>query len=220
MAPPAIVDRACARGLGLIAVCDHNAAGNAEAVQRAAGGRLVVLAGLELATAEDIHVLGLFPDVGRAVAAADAVGVSLPDGSRRPVGGQWLLDAEGRVLGQETRMLAAASSLGLADAIALVKGHGGLAIAAHVDRPSFSVVSQLGCWPPGMAFDAVEISAAGVLARRDQEWAALGVAMVTGSDSHYLADIGCCWTELRMDRPGLEGVAGALACGAWRIRHA
>ena len=34
MSPPAIVDAALAAGLDMIAVCDHNAAGNAGAVGR------------------------------------------------------------------------------------------------------------------------------------------------------------------------------------------
>jgi predicted metal-dependent phosphoesterase TrpH len=61
MSPPAIVDAALAAGLDMIAVCDHNAAGNTRAVGEAAGARLAVISGIEITTVEEVHVIGLFP---------------------------------------------------------------------------------------------------------------------------------------------------------------
>jgi len=78
MSPPAIVDAALAAGLGLIAVCDHNAAGNTGAVGEAAGSRLSVISGIEITTAEEVHVVGLFPTVTAAANAADEVRETLP----------------------------------------------------------------------------------------------------------------------------------------------
>ena len=43
-------------------------------------------------------------------------------------------------------------------AVALVHRHGGLAVAAHIDRPSFGVIGQLGFFPAEAGFDAVEVS--------------------------------------------------------------
>ena len=63
MTPPAIVHEAVMKGLGMIAICDHNSAANTEAVQKAAGGLLTVIAGMEITTAEEVHVIGLFPTV-------------------------------------------------------------------------------------------------------------------------------------------------------------
>ncbi len=79
MTPPDIVATALERGLDMIAVCDHNSAGNAAAVQQAAGERLGVVAGMEITTAEEVHVLGLFPDAQTAASAATTVAASLPD---------------------------------------------------------------------------------------------------------------------------------------------
>ncbi len=39
-----------------------------------------------------------------------------------------------------------------------MKQHGGLAVAAHVDRRAFGVVAQLGFFPRDAGFDAVEVS--------------------------------------------------------------
>ncbi|MCX5758981.1 MAG: PHP domain-containing protein, partial [Candidatus Hydrogenedentes bacterium] len=78
MTPPAIVAAALEQGLDMIAICDHNSAGNAAAVQAAAGDALAVIAGMEITTAEEAHVLGLFPDAASAEAAGQEVRDTLP----------------------------------------------------------------------------------------------------------------------------------------------
>ena len=79
MTPPAIVKAALERQLAMIAICDHNSSGNAAAAQAAAAGRLTVIAGMELTSAEEVHVLGWFPDAACAAAAAAKVLASLPE---------------------------------------------------------------------------------------------------------------------------------------------
>ena len=56
-------------------------------------------------------------------------------------------------MGAETAALALATPLDLNEAVALIHGGGGLAVAAHIDRKSFSVFSQLGFIPAGTGFD-------------------------------------------------------------------
>jgi 3',5'-nucleoside bisphosphate phosphatase len=223
MTPPAIVEAARARGIDMIAVCDHNSAGAVAAVMEAAGDGPAVLAGMELTTAEEIHVLGYFPGTAPALAAAGKLQVGLPP-SRGPegrFGRQLLLDAEGNLVGTESRMLAAASTFTLAEAIALIKDHGGLAVAAHVNRPSFSVLSQLGLFPREAGFDAVEVflhprSSPGL--NRDH---AYGLGVLHSSDAHFLADVGRRYTLLWMERPSFAELALALRGEAGRgIGHA
>jgi predicted metal-dependent phosphoesterase TrpH len=67
MIPPLIVQEAQERGINLIAITDHNATANIAAVQKAAqGSDLVVLAGMELQTREEVHVLCLFDSLDQA----------------------------------------------------------------------------------------------------------------------------------------------------------
>ena len=201
MTPPAIVRTARDEGLHVIAICDHNTAGNTAAVQEAAGDTLSVIAGMEVTTVEEAHVLGLFPDARAACHAAAEVAETLPNAtvaSMARFGDQPLMDADGCRIGTETRMLSAASQLTLSDAAGLIQKHGGLVIASHVDRPSFSVPSQLGMFPPEVRFDAIEISCAGIRRGRQSEFAFLGLPMVGGSDSHMLSDLGICTTTLDM----------------------
>ena len=113
MTPPAIVDAALAEGLAMIAVCDHNSARNVAAVQEAAGERLAVLAGMEITTVEECHVVALFPDASAAQAAGAEVGATLgpvDDGYETFFGEQHVLDAAGAETAREALALATALS--------------------------------------------------------------------------------------------------------------
>ena len=212
MTPPALAEAAVVAGLDLIAVCDHNTADNVAAVQAAAGAAVAVIAGMEVTTSEEVHVVGLFPDVAAAGAAGAAVGATLPEsaGDTTAYGDALLMDAGGQVLGKAARVLSAASGFSLEATVALIHAHGGLAVAAHVDRPSFSVTSQLGLFPEGLRFDAIEISAAGVRAGRDAAFAGLGFPMITGSDAHFLCEVGAGQTTFEMDTLTLAEIALTL----------
>ena len=196
MTPPAIVAAALEAGLDMIAVSDHNSSGNVAAVQRAAelaGGGLCVLPGMEIMSTEEAHVVGLFPDVAVAEAVSAKLRglLSIADASYYSFfGEQPLLDAEGREVGSETATLAWAVPLDLGATVQLIHDAGGLAIAAHVDRKSFSVFSQLGFFPADAGFDGVEVSrrvAPGSEAAR--QFAALGLPVTRASDSHFLEEI-------------------------------
>ena len=213
MTPPAIVAAAMQAGLEMIAICDHNSAGNVPAVQEAGTGALAVIAGIEITTAEEAHVLGLFPNADEALAVTQAVLDTLPASAEpaRGFGAQRLLDSRGGTTSLESRLLAGASSFGLSDVVALVRRHKGLAVAAHVDRPSFSVIGQLGGIPADVRFDAVEVSAAGFRAGRVAEYAAPGLPVVCSSDAHSLAEVGSGFTVFEVGAVRFCELALALA---------
>jgi predicted metal-dependent phosphoesterase TrpH len=219
MTPPRIVAEALAQGLALIAVCDHNSCGNAAAVAGAAaraeaqagGGRLAVIPGMEITTAEEVHVLGLFPDLQSARQAMAGVQAGLP--AWAPPQGctqQRLLDEEGRIVGYESHLLAGSSGLSLSQTVALIRELGGLAVASHVDRRSFSVVSQLGFLPPEVRFDALEISAAGAARGRAAEFLPAGLPLLCSSDGHSPEEVGAGCTALELEEPGFAELALAL----------
>jgi PHP family Zn ribbon phosphoesterase len=225
MTPPAIVERALAEGLAMIAVCDHNSARNTAAVQEAAGARLSVLAGMEVTTAEECHVVGLFPDAGAAAAAGLEVGATLPctdDGYEAFFGEQLVLDAGGAEVAREDRALATATTLDVDAVVALIHRHGGLAVAAHVDRRSFGVIAQLGFFPDAAGFDAVEVSRhVADDAAAEEPFRVHGLPLVHSSDAHYLAEIGVARTAVRCERPGFAELALALAGSEGRsVGHA
>ena len=214
MTPPTIVETALAGGLHMIAICDHNSARNTAAVQQAAGERLAVLAGLEITSLEECHVVGLFPDAQTAGAAGAEIGAGLPpaaDGYAQFFGEQHVLRADGTVAGQEELALAMASRLTVNQAVALVHRHGGLALAAHIDRRSFGVIGQLGLFPADAGFDGVELSrhvAPG--SAREAEFRAYGLPVLHSSDGHYLADVGAVHTVLHVEQPSFAELVLAL----------
>ena len=64
MTPKNIVRRAVEQHLSIIAVTDHNSAENVPAVIDASyGSGLLVLPGMEITTAEEVHILGLFESI-------------------------------------------------------------------------------------------------------------------------------------------------------------
>jgi PHP family Zn ribbon phosphoesterase len=209
MRPREIVAAAVARGIGMIGVCDHNSAGNVRAVAEAAGVRLVVIAGMEITTSEEAHVIGLFPSAAAAEEAAREVAASLP--RCRVPEEQELVDADGATLGREPLMLSVASAFSLDGTVDLVHRHGGLAIAAHVDRRSFSVPSQLGFIPPATAFQALEISAHGARIGRAAVFAGLGFPLTSASDAHDPELVGDGSVVLEVEQPAFRELALALA---------
>jgi hypothetical protein len=160
-------------------------------------------------------VVGLFPDAAAAQAAGDEVGATLPpadDGYTVFFGEQQVLDATGAEVAREPLALATATTLDIGAVVALIHRHGGLAVAAHIDRRSFGVNGQLGFFPDEAGFDAVEVSRH-VAAEAEAEAPFLlpGLPLVHSSDAHYLADIGATRTAVRCERPGLDELALALA---------
>lgn len=214
MTPLVVVAWAVDEGLDMIAICDHNSAGNVAAAQRAAGDALCVLAGMEVTTAEEAHVVGLFPDAAAALAAAAEVAATLPPAGpdyAAHFGEQLLMDEDGREVGREGRALALASGFTVEEAVALVHRHGGLAVAAHVDRRGFGVVAQLGVFPHHAGFDAVEVSPHA--APGSDAWAtaaAYGLPVLRGSDAHRPEEIGAARSALRLAAPTFAELRLAL----------
>ena len=142
MIPPLIVQTAIERGINLLAITDHNASANIEAVQQAARGTaLIVLPGMELQTREEVHLLCLFDTLEQSAAWQAIVDEHLPplENDIEHFGEQFVVDETGEFIRRESRLLLTSAAMSLEDAIGRVNAIGGLAIPAHVNRP--------GLWP-------------------------------------------------------------------------
>jgi hypothetical protein len=120
------------------------------------------------------------------------------------------MNEHGRPVRIEPHRLFLASKYTVAGAVDLIHGHGGMAIASHVDRPSFSVLSQLGFLPPDVPFDAIEVSPVGHRAGRSSAYEATGYPVVVSSDSHFLTEIGSCRTFFSMEVRSFAGLKQAI----------
>ena len=191
MTPANIAGMCALAGYDIVALTDHNTVGNCAAFCQAAEAYgLLALPGMELTCLEEVHVVCLFPDLEHALPFGELVRRRLPpmDNDPRFFGPQLLMDSRDRLLGEETAMLAGATDIGVYEAAALVREYGGLAYPAHIDRDSFSVLSNLGLWDPEMGFSLAELSRRcppELLHRPDLA----GLRFVTGCDAHYLDQI-------------------------------
>lgn len=161
MTPRNLANMAALCGLEVVALTDHNTVKNCPAFLRAAEeAGLVALPGMELTCAEEAHILCLFPGLPEAEAFGDHVYSRLPDIPNRPdiFGPQVIVDENDRVLAEEPRLLLSAADIGIYDVAALVQSYGGVAIPAHIDRDSFSLLANLGFWDPAMGFARAELS--------------------------------------------------------------
>ncbi len=206
MSPPGVVRTAREKGLDLIAVCDHNSAENVAATACAARGTgLAVIGGMEICTREEVHVLGLFADDLALASAQDAVYQNL-SGENDPelFGEQLVMNERGEVVARNSRLLIGATGLSLKEVVETIHGLGGLAIAAHVDRPRFGLISQLGFVPPGLELDAAEACSDNLPALPK------GLSVVRSSDAHRPEEIGSRCTRFMVEEPTAGEVGMAL----------
>lgn len=161
MIPPLIVESALEQGLNLIAITDHNSAENIIAVKQAAEGYpLTVLAGIELETREEVHVLCIFDTLEQAQALQTIVFEKLPATPNNPefFGEQFIVDSTGEFLARNSKLLSGATDISIDEAYEIVKNLNGLFIPAHVNRKAYGLINVLGMIPDSIQPDALEIS--------------------------------------------------------------
>ncbi len=191
--PNNLAGMAAVKGLQVLALTDHNTCGNCPAFYAACKKQgIIPIAGMELTTAEDIHVVCLFPTLEEAMAFHEVVQAHRMKVPNRPdiFGEQWILDAEDQPLGTEGYLLITATDLTLEDAAALVRRMNGLVYPAHIDRESNGIVATLGFFPDQPAFSCVEYRDGDKKNELEQRFPFLqGKPWVVSSDAHYLWDM-------------------------------
>jgi len=217
MTPNNIVHMALLKELGVIAVSDHNTAGNVAAVM-AVGARegLLVVPAMELCTSEEIHLLCLLPTLAAALEleAAAWEGLALPPNRPDVFGFQWRMDEYDEVAGSDKRMLIAASALDVETALHLVARLGGVAVPAHIDRDAYSMTAVLGTIPTEYGCRSVELSAralpGAVLAAHPET---AGVALLVNSDAHHLWDMAEPEHAVELAEPTASALIAAIRSG-------
>jgi len=220
LSPREIVKQAKIEGLDIIAITDHNTSKNVPAVMRLGEKQgLKVIAGMEVQTREEIHLLALFPDWPSTAAWDEEVYRLLPDVRNNPdvFGDQPIVDEEGNILGFEERLLLNSIDLSLEETKHRVESHGGIVIPSHFDKGSFSLISQLGLIPEDLELEAIEVTRQG----RSQETEGLGrssppIPRIVSSDAHRLEDIGTARTIFLLAEATLKDLRLALRGGGGR----
>lgn len=188
MTPNNIVNMSVLKGLDVIAVTDHNSCGNVRAVMRAAEGKILAIPAMEVETSEEVHVVCYFADIDSCEEMGRVVFERLPDIKNRTdiFGNQYYMDENDEIVGEEERLLVNATSMDIYSVFENVKKLGGVAVPAHIDRTSCSVLSNLGFIPPDLTVDTVEITKKN-LERMTRDYNKYNI--ITNSDAHYLENI-------------------------------
>lgn len=193
MIPPLIVQQALDNGIDILAITDHNATANIRAVQKAAEGTaLVVLAGMELQTVEEVHSLCIFEDTSQAEIFQKIVSQALPPLKNDPdhFGEQFVVDETGDFIRREEQLLILSTEMTLTQAWRFVNELGGIFIPAHVNRKAFGLLENLGFIPQDIPLPAVEISRHLNSKEAVQKFPQLfGYTLLKGGDAHRLDEL-------------------------------
>jgi len=220
MSPRRIVKEALAKGLDIIALCDHNTAENAAAAVRAAAGTgLAVLPGMEITSEEEVHILAIFESMDDLLPLQGEVFRKLPKiaSKKKFIKDQVIVNEDDEVMGFSRQCLLAATRLNVYEIVELVHDHGGIAIASHIDREAFGLISQLGFIPSDLGVDAFEVSAQVTIAEARATGRGLAsLPLVRFSDAHRPEEIGKLTTDFLLASPLLGEIRLALKGTAGR----
>lgn len=208
MTPQNIAGMAALCGLQVIAVADHNTCRHCPQVVRAANEQgILAVPAMELTTSEEAHVLCLLPDLDAAKEFSDYVYARLPDVPNRAdiFGEQPFLDDDGNIVGEEPRFLLSATSISVYDVVSLLKQFGGVAVPAHIDRSSFSVLSNMGIWDFDWGFTAFEVY------DRSKSYPELAeLKRISNSDAHTLEAMRDAENEIEIERMSAKALINIL----------
>ena len=185
MTPNNIVNMAKLNELDIIAVTDHNSCKNCSAAVKVGQEvGVTVVPGMELTTSEDIHVLCLFPDLESAESFDSYVYDKLMKfpNDAEIFGHQYIMDENDEIVGEEDKLLINSCDISIMNVKEIVNSFGGVAIPAHVNRDSYSIIAVLGEIVPECKFDYIEVSRSG----NPENY---NFPSIMNSDAHYLENI-------------------------------
>lgn len=210
MSPNAIALTAKKRGLDVIALTDHNTALNTPAFMTACNkAGIFGIYGIEITSSEEAHVLALFKTPEIAMDMGNKIYKSLLSIPNNPEkwGDQVYLDDEENILGEVDKYLTGGSSIySIAELREMTTNRGGLFIPAHIDKPLFSIKSQLG-FLPNDHFSAVGITKVPPIMELHN------TPYITNSDAHYLHNIGDKSFNLTIEDLSFTHIKDAIISG-------
>ncbi len=214
MTPANLVGLAALGGLDAIALTDHNITLNVPAAVRAGKEYgITVVPGMELETVEEVHVVCLFPDLEKLDEFQKLVTESYTQIPNKPeiFGEQVIMDENDEILGYYPNMLLSPTGLSIDEAIPMVLEMGGIAYPAHVDRDSFSVLSNLGAMPFDYPLEFAEISYECDLDALYEKFPLMKkYTLIHASDAHYPQFIADPGALLEVSENSPKGIIEAL----------
>lgn len=214
MTPNNIVNMALLCELDIIAVTDHNTCENVAAVMEVANKTdILVIPGMEIETREEVHMLCLFQSLSNACDIQEIVYHHLPKikNKKEIFGEQIRFNSQDDQIGHVDKLLSFACDFSLDELVALCESVDGVCIPAHIDRPSYSIVSNLGMVPEYLGFKTLEISRHSKLDDYRERYQ--GYQLIQSSDAHDLGYIGSCHQYIDIPEKSVSAVIKKLKLG-------
>jgi PHP family Zn ribbon phosphoesterase len=218
MTPNNLAGMAALAGLNIMALTDHNSSRNCPAFFAAAKKNgIIPVAGMELTTAEDIHVVCLFEHLEDALSFNDEVDDRRILIRNRPdiFGDQMIMNENDEVIGREENLLTNATQIPVDAVPDLVKKHHGVCYPAHIDRDSNGIISVLGVFPETPGFYCAELHNRENVPEYSEKSRFDISKLIISSDAHFLWDI-----KEKKDYLILEEIPeNSLNAGEYLIRY-
>ncbi|MHC1747616.1 MAG: PHP domain-containing protein [Cellulosilyticaceae bacterium] len=200
MSPHNIVNMAKLNELDMIAITDHNTCVNCKAVMKVGeASGVLVMPGMEIECMEEFHSIAVFPTLDAAYAVEEKLKAHMmPIKNKINIfGNQHILDENDEVVGEIETLLLTAIQLPINEITDLVKAVGGIIYPAHIDRNSYSIISNLGQIPEDLKFECIEISKQASLLEYAKNYSKYKI--ICSSDAHYLQDLSLRENFLEID---------------------
>jgi len=214
MSPVNIIKTAKEQNLDIIGITDHNTTKHCKLISKLGEPEgIFILMGAEVTTREEVHCLTFFENDDQLQDFQAYLEKHLPPvvNDTGKFGYQVVVDANEQILEEIDFLLISALDQSIEQVEYKVHSLGGIFIPAHIDRPSYSIISQLGFIPTDLAIDGIEISATCSL---NKVFGYLGnhkdKAIIRNSDAHIEAQIGKSITTFEMAYPSFNEIKLAL----------
>ena len=190
--PNNIVGMGVINGLNIMALTDHNSCKNCPAFFVAAKRQgIIPIAGMELTTSEDIHVVCLFERLEDALSFGEEVEKRriLVENRVDIFGNQFIMDEKDKIIGEEPHLLSNATTISVDEAPQLAARFGGICYPAHIDRSSNGIIATLGTFPPIKGVTCAEFRSKKAIEQYTEEYNLHDLNVIVSSDAHYVWDI-------------------------------
>lgn len=214
MSPRKIVDKAKELNIDIIGITDHNSMLQYETVQSICNDEgIYALCGVEITTLEEIHCLAYFDNNKSIAEFGKYLEQHIQKVKNDPVkfGFQVVVDRNDQILKEVDYLLINRLDQSIDEIENEIHRLNGLLVPAHIDKKSFSIISQLGFIPKDFRADAMEISALSNVEKFKEVNPVLKkYTIIQNSDAHYPDQIGKPCSFFYMNDPSFSEIRHAL----------
>ncbi|MDO5124098.1 MAG: PHP domain-containing protein [Eubacteriales bacterium] len=190
--PANLAGMATLNNLQVVALTDHNTCKNCPAFFKAAKAQgIIPIAGMELTTAEDIHIVFLFEKLEDALCFSEYIETRriLIENRVDIFGEQLVINEIDEVIGTDLYLLSNATNVSVDECPSLAEKFSGICYPAHVDREANGIIAVLGTFPDIKGFRCCEFHDASKIEEYKSKYPIGDRHIIVSSDAHFLWDM-------------------------------